>query len=98
MKAFFVAVAAVAAALLAPAPAHAAVNGDDFTEFILSCTGDSYTIMDLTKGRLVMIRVAPECDPMDPIVFKATKKRTLYLTASKDGETAHHAIKVWVRR
>lgn len=89
---------AVMTAMVAPVPAQAQVVGNGFTEFIMSCTGDSYTIMDLTKGRAVMIRVAPECDPMDPIVFKASKKRTFHLKASRDGDTFHHTIKVWVRK
>ena len=93
----FTAFLVLAAGVALAVPARAAVYGNGFTEFILSCTGDSYTIMDLTKGRAVMIRVAPECDPQDPIVFKATKKRTLNLTASRDGDTFHHIVKVRVR-
>lgn len=97
MRALKVLVASAVLTAGTAVPAQA-VEGDGFTEFILSCTGDSYTIMDLTKGRAVMIRVAPECDPMDPIAFKATKKRTLHLTASRDGDEFHHTIKVWVGR
>ena len=94
----FTAFLVLAAGVALAVPARAAVIGKGFTEFIMSCTGDSYTIMDLTKGRVVLIRVAPECDPMDPIVFTATKKRTLHLTASRDGDTFDHTIKVWVRK
>lgn len=94
----FTAACVLAAGIAWMSPARAEVQGDGFTEFIMSCTGDSYTIMDLTRGRAVMIRVAPECDPMDPLVFKATKKRTLHLTSSRDGDEFHHTIKVWVGR
>lgn len=74
-----------------------ALEGKGFQEQIVSCVGSSNVIVQAKKGSLVMIRVAPECDLMNPIVFKATKDRTVKVTASMDGRKFKHVVKVQVQ-
>lgn len=86
------------AVLLGAAPAQAAVTGSGFAEQILSCTGGSNVTIKAKKDLLVLLRVAPECDQMTPLVVKATKDRTIKVTATRDGQSVRHVVKIRVAR
>lgn len=94
MKGLLVLCVALALAGLA-APARA-LEGRGFTEQILSCVGGSKVTVQVQRGQLVMVRLAPECDPQEPVLFKATKDRVVRVTASKDGRAVKHVVAVRV--
>lgn len=83
--------ALVSVGLVAPAQA---LEGDGFSEQILTCAGNTIATVHVPEGSLFMVRWAPECEPRDPITFKVTKPRKVKVHSHKDGRAYFHSI--WV--
>jgi len=87
----------LAAGIALASPARSEVQGGGFTELILSCTGESNTVLRVNRDRVVMLRSAPECDRLTPVVFKAHKDRKWFsVFAYRDGMPVEHRIKIKV--
>lgn len=95
---FVLLLAAVFMSSLLVAPVQASVQGNGFTEQILSCTGESSTVLRVNQYRVVMLRAAPECTPIDPIVFVVKKDRKWFsVMTTRTSEVFEHRIKIEVK-